>query len=136
VNQFAKLRDFCAESGTDTKSGLDQVTSHLARGPLSGKVAYVVCGAEERRLLHADLSQPKTSDISEETLAAEPPDLVVYVQNDALLEILRGELSPIAALLRGRLRYAGDEKLGVAIFRELASTHDAVFEPCRQPRRR
>lgn len=60
-------------------------------------------------------------------------DFIVCVRDDTLNLVLRGTLSPPEALMNGRLRYAGDERLGVAVLRELAVTTDAIFEPCREP---
>ncbi len=137
MNRLAKVRNFCGESASlDLKSSLDNVADHLSRGPLSGTFALVVIEGDRRRVLIADLNRSEFEEIQEVNADVEAPDFVVYVQHDALMGILRGEISPITALFRGRLRFSGNEKLGLAIFRELASTHDAIFRPCSEPKER
>ena len=133
MDRLATLRNFCAPHAPALKPVLDNVAAHLARGPLSGTMAVVVSGEERRRILLLDLSRPEAEEAPEGKAVFEAPEFLVYVRRETLMEILRGELSPVAALLQGRLRYSGDETLGLAIFRELAATPDATFEPCRQP---
>jgi hypothetical protein len=130
MNRLAKLRNYCGEQASlDLKSSLDSVANHLSQGPLSGTVAFVVIEENRRRLLIADLNKSGVDEVEEEKTVIETTNFVVYVQYDTLMGSLRGDLSPITALLRGRLRFSGDEKPGLAVFRELASTRDAVFEP-------
>lgn len=133
MKPFAKLRDFSVKLPGDLKSILDNVAAQVPRRPLSGTLAIVVVECDRRRVLHANLRSAVIREIPEGETPDDPPDIVVYVERDALMDILRGGLSPLEALFDGRLRYAGDEQLGLALFRELAGTRDAVFEPCRQP---
>lgn len=136
MDRLAKLRDFSRKTSIDLKSLVHNAADELARSPLTGRLAFTVIDCESRHRLHVDLSKPGVEEAADTAPLVERPDLMVYVEKDALAEIFRGELSPLAALSQGRLRYGGDETLGLAIYRVLATTQDAVFEPCRQRRRR
>jgi hypothetical protein len=133
MKQFAKLRDYSTKLPGNLKAILDNVAAQVPQRPLTGTMAIVVFECERRRLLHANLSSAEIEEIPEGKTPDKSPDFAIYVEHDALMKILRGQLSPLEAVSEGQLRYGGDEELGVAIFRELASTDDAVFEPCRQP---
>jgi hypothetical protein len=146
MNRLARLRAFAA-SADDWRAGLDQVAAELCESPLSGSVAFVLTGTENRLLL-LDLDQPLARDVmaardreatapnlTADAGSADPrPDFVIYIDDGALGAILCGELSPLEALFRGHLRYAGSEELGLNIMRQLAAAGDAVFEPCRDER--
>ena len=136
MDRLAKLRDFSRNAATDLKSLIHNAADDLAPSPLSGRFAFTVIDGERRQRLLVDLSRSGVEEGADTAAPAERPDFVVYVEKNALAEIFRGELSPLQALSQGRLRYGGDETLGLAIFRALATTQDAIFEPCRQRRRR
>jgi SCP-2 sterol transfer family len=129
--RLAKLRDFSDNSVVDLRVSLGKVAAELSRGSLACKVAIIV-GEDEQNLLLIHLDPPRVEEwsASRETVATKP-DFILYANRDTLSAVLRGQLSPLEALLDGRLRYAGNEELGVAILRQLASTQDAIFEPCR-----
>jgi putative sterol carrier protein len=128
MSRLAKLRDF---SGEDLRASLEKVAAELPRGSMSGKLAVVVTEVERRVLLldigHSEVEEWPASRGS----MPSAPDFIVFAKLDTLRAVLRGELSPLEALLAGRLRYSGSTGLGIAILRQLASTQDAVFEPCR-----
>jgi len=130
MDRLARLRSF-AEPSSDIDTGLRRAAETLCSGPLSGHLAIVIT-EHDTRVLRIDLSKPDVEKWTESHQAESAPDLVVLAKRDALAAILRGELSPLEALFRGALRYAGDEQLGVQILRELSTSQDAVFEPCRE----
>src|SRR4030095_4526503 len=129
---FAKLRNFTDKATPDLTPSLEKVATHLASRGLSGEIA-VVLAEKEPALVLMNLSQGSVHEtaMSRRTLK-KAPEFVVYVKKDMLWDILRGELSPGEAFLNGRLRYAGDEQIGVRIMHELAISEDAIFEPRRE----
>jgi putative sterol carrier protein len=131
MERLAKLRTFGHVSAPNWRAGLENVAAELSSSALSGQLMVTVVGTERRTLL-IDLDEHHAHDLTESLEVRDPMHrIAVWVKEDSLNAILRGELSPLEALLRGSLRYAGDEVLGVAILRQLAVTEDAVFEPCR-----
>jgi putative sterol carrier protein len=131
MGRLATLRNFAGDSGVDLSSGLHKVATDLSRASLSGKVAVIVTDAQPRiLLLHLDTPRVEEVPASNRSVAT-TPDFVVYARHETLSAILSGELSPLEALLCGRLRYAGNEEFGLRILRQLALSQDAVFELCR-----
>jgi hypothetical protein len=127
--RFAMLRPYADAKTRDVRSGLQKAAAQLTASPLSGKMVLVTPEAEGRPLL-VDLDMAEINELTDPSKVT--PDFVVFASGDTIISILRGELSPLEALATGNLRYAGNEDLGVAILRELATSQDAVFEPCRE----
>jgi hypothetical protein len=132
MERLATLRRFFDEASGDLKESLERVARDLASERFSGRVA-VVTTDQERRLFLINLENSSAEEwpASRSTMD-EAPRFVIYVKEHTLREILMGALSPLEAMLTGCLRYAGDEIFGLAILRRLASSDDAVFEPCRE----
>ena len=144
MKRHATLRDFSHKPEDTVRTRLGKVAIDLHRSPLSGKLQIRVVADDDAADIDTDgaASGPHTEfvlDLDTPTVdecevesspTSDTAAFVMYVREDALSRILSGEVSPIEALDRGQLRYCGDESLGVAIFRTLAQTQNAVFEPC------
>lgn len=66
---------------------------------------------------------------SEEPL--EKPDVEIFVNKDTFLEILQGNLSPIEAIGKRRMRVRGNIKLALKLYKTLAEPEGEIA-PCRE----
>lgn len=131
MTEFAVLCNFL---DTASKGGTDR-----ADAALKG-VAKALTGAGEKGSLQFQLLSEKGTRHACLRLASkactvafeqeEKPDVELIVQEQTALEMLGGSLSPLEALLRGRMRFRGDAKLALRLLHLLASSSTARFHIC------
>src|SRR5262245_56601286 len=133
MRRFARLRDFGHDATFVTHDGVGRLASCLHEADPTGKLGLIVCHERSTTgyLIDMDSGKIKTVD-SERKVRSAGCTFVVWLSEAALRDILRGALSPLDALVGKRLRYAGSEDAGIAIFRAIATNPSDILAPCRE----
>lgn len=87
-------------------------------------VGYEVTGTPRGKVRYALIAESGTVSVSPG--AASEPDATMTLDYDTAAEITRGEISPQAAFMQGRLKLGGDVLVLINRARELASIGDAL----------
>lgn len=131
MTEFARLQDFVRDvprgSADEIEKALERVSKALSKSGERGLVQVRVLG--EQGPFHAHLKlTPKQSVLYME--AAEKPNLEIITRAETAWNILDGSLSPLEAVLSGKMRFRGDAALGSRLLRQIAVSPDAKFDIC------
>jgi putative sterol carrier protein len=124
---FARLPTLVAPPTQTVEESLQRLADLFSGGSSSGTVGFRIRSGSTTNhwSLHV---RPGGSKVSKGP--AQQPNLELLLSAETWLEIAAGGVSPLDMLTQGRLRVRGDLRLARDLLRAVATSPDAIVDPC------